>query len=177
MTAGYALFETCLGACAVAWDVGGITGLQLAEKDAARTRARLLRSHPGAVERVPPPSVASAIASIQALLSGSSVDLSSVPLDMSRVPAFARRVYDVARTIPVGETMTYGEIAERIGTGGDARAVGQALGHNPFPLVVPCHRVVAAGGRTGGFSAHGGVATKLRLLDIERTHAGVGRLF
>jgi methylated-DNA-[protein]-cysteine S-methyltransferase len=174
---GFALFDTALGACAVAWGSGGITGLQLPEGDAETTRARLLRHHPDAVEQPPPQEVADAIAAIRALLDGEHTDLSAVVLDLTRVPAFARRVYDVARTIAPGETLTYGEIAERIGARGEARAVGQALGHNPYPLVVPCHRVVAAGGKTGGFSARGGVATKLRLLDIERTHSGAGRLF
>jgi methylated-DNA-[protein]-cysteine S-methyltransferase len=174
---GYALFDTALGSCAVAWGAGGITGLQLPEGDGEATRARLLRHHPDAVEETPPPDVADAIAAIQTLLEGEHVDLSGVVLDTTRVPAFARQVYEIARTIAPGETLTYGEIAERIGARGEARAVGQALGHNPFPIVVPCHRVVAAGGRTGGFSARGGVATKLRLLDIERSVAGAGRLF
>ncbi len=175
--AGYALFDTALGPCAVAWGPGGISGLQLPEGDAEETRARLLRHHPDAVELEPPADVADAIVAIRALLEGEPVDLSAVTLDLSRVPVFARSVYEVARTIPPGETLTYGEIAERIGARGEARAVGQALGRNPYPIVVPCHRVVAAGGKTGGFSARGGVATKLRLLDIERTHAGTGQLF
>lgn len=174
---GYALFDTALGACAVAWGAGGITGVQLPESGAEQTRARLLRHQPDAVETEPPADVAAAIAAMRALLAGEHVDLSDVGLDMTRVPAFARSVYDVARTIAPGETLTYGEIAERIGARGEARAVGQALGRNPYPIVVPCHRVVAAGGKTGGFSARGGVETKLRLLDVERTHAGVGRLF
>ncbi len=169
----YALFDTALGTCAIAWGAGGVTGVQLPEGDAEATRARLLRHHPDAVEDAPPP----AADAIRALLDGEAVDLGSVELDTTRVPAFARRVYEVARTIAPGETLTYGEIAERVGARGEARAVGQALGRNPYPLVVPCHRVVAANGRTGGFSAHGGVATKLRLLEIERTHAGAGRLF
>ena len=101
-------------------------------------------------------------------LSGAAVDLSTVPLDMERVPAFERRVYEVARTIPPGQTLTYGEVAARLGDPGAAREVGQALGRNPFAVIVPCHRVVAAGGKTGGFSATGGVTTKLRLLEIER---------
>jgi methylated-DNA-[protein]-cysteine S-methyltransferase len=86
---------------------------------------------------------------------------------MTRVPAFHRAVYAVARAIPPGETLTYGEVARRLGDPGSARAVGQALGRNPFAIIVPCHRVVAAGGATGGFSAHGGAATKRRILAIE----------
>jgi methylated-DNA-[protein]-cysteine S-methyltransferase len=95
-------------------------------------------------------------------------DLSNIQLDMEGVPPFHRRVYEVARAIAPGNTRTYGEIATRLGDPGAARAVGQALGHNPFAPVVPCHRVLAAGGRSGGFSANGGVATKLRMLQIER---------
>jgi methylated-DNA-[protein]-cysteine S-methyltransferase len=172
---GYAVIDTAIGACAVAWGPVGITGVQLPEGDAEKTRGRLLHHHPDATEQAPPPDIAAAIAAITALLEGEHVDLSAIALDTTRVPPFARRVYEVARTIPPAETLTYGAIAERIGAPGEARAVGQALGHNPFPLIVPCHRVVAAGGKTGGFSARGGVATKLRLLEIERAHAHAGQ--
>ena len=102
-----------------------------------------------------------------ALLQGEASDLTSVELDMARVPPFDRRVYEVARTIPPGSTLTYGEIATRLGERRLAREVGQALGQNPFAIVVPCHRVVAAGGKVGGFSARGGIRTKLRMLAIE----------
>jgi methylated-DNA-[protein]-cysteine S-methyltransferase len=101
------------------------------------------------------------------LLAGEEVDLGEVELDLSDVPEFQREVYRVARSLPRGVTMTYGEVAARVGAAGAAQAVGQAMGHNPFPIVVPCHRVVAAGGGNGGFSAPGGVDTKLRLLAIE----------
>ncbi len=106
------------------------------------------------------------------LLDGAVTDLSSIELDMDRIPPFHRRVYQVARTISPGETMTYGEIAAQLGSAGSARAVGQALARNPFAIVVPCHRVLAAGGKVGGFSANGGATTKLRLLAIERARAG-----
>jgi methylated-DNA-[protein]-cysteine S-methyltransferase len=118
-----------------------------------------------------------AIDGIVALLGGEPADLTAVPLDMERLPAFQRAVYEIARTIPPGDTLTYGEIAARLGDPGTARAVGQALGSNPFPIVVPCHRVLAAGGRLGGFSAHGGTATKLRLLTLERARAVTPSLF
>ena len=108
-----------------------------------------------------------AIDGIVALLRGEPRDLASIALDMEQVPPFNRRVYEVARTIPPGSTMTYGEIAVRLGDRLLARDVGQALGQNPFAIVVPCHRVVAAGGKAGGFSARGGVKTKLRMLAIE----------
>jgi methylated-DNA-[protein]-cysteine S-methyltransferase len=170
MTAdGFAIFQTAIGACGVAWSGRGITAVQLPERDLERTRARLVRSSPGAHEGTPPPDVQEAVDAIAALLDGEPRDLSAVVLDIERrVPAvFNRRVYAIARTIPPGRTLTYGEIAARLGEPGAAQAVGQALGQNPFPIVVPCHRVVAAGGKTGGFSANGGVATKLRLLAIE----------
>jgi methylated-DNA-[protein]-cysteine S-methyltransferase len=132
-----------------------------------QTRARLLRLFPDASGVTPPPHVQQAIDAIVALLRGETIDLSFVTLDMDGVPEFHRRVYEVARTIPPGTTLSYGEIASRLGEPHAARAVGQALGRNPFPIVVPCHRVLAARGRTGGFSAPGGTATKLRLLAIE----------
>jgi methylated-DNA-[protein]-cysteine S-methyltransferase len=125
------------------------------------------RRFPDAPETPPPPAVQRAIAAIVALLEGEKRELFDVALDMARVPAFERRVYEVARGIPPGATLTYGEIAARLGAPGEARAVGEALGQNPFPIVVPCHRVLAAGGKVGGFSANGGIATKLRLLSIE----------
>jgi methylated-DNA-[protein]-cysteine S-methyltransferase len=90
---------------------------------------------------------------------------------MDAVPEFPRRVYEVARTIPPGGTLTYGEVAARLGDARLAREVGQALGRNPFAIIVPCHRVLAAGGMPGGFSASGGVATKMRLLSIEGARA------
>jgi methylated-DNA-[protein]-cysteine S-methyltransferase len=115
----------------------------------------------------PPPEIQRAVDAIVSHLDGEPTDLSFIPLDLDGVPDFHRRVYEVARTIPPGSTLSYGEIATRLGDPGSARAVGQALGRNPFVLVVPCHRVLAARGKTGGFSAHGGTATKLTLLAIE----------
>jgi methylated-DNA-[protein]-cysteine S-methyltransferase len=164
----FALFQTAIGRCAIAWSGAGIVTLQLPEGGDQRTRARVLRRWPQAHEETPPPEVQRAIDAIVALLSGEATDLSSVVIDMERVAAFERRVYEIARTIGPGETLTYGEIATRLGDPTAAREVGQALGRNPFAIIVPCHRVVAAGGRAGGFSANGGVATKLRLLEIER---------
>ena len=125
------------------------------------------RRFPDTPEAPPPPAVERAIEGIVALLQGEAIDLSAVALDMEHVPPFERRVYEVARTIPPGATLAYGDIAARLGAPGEAREVGQALGQNPFPIVVPCHRVLAAGGKVGGFSANGGIATKLRLLTIE----------
>jgi methylated-DNA-[protein]-cysteine S-methyltransferase len=126
---------------------------------------------PDAREGSPPEAVQEAITGIVSLLSGEPADLTSAALDMSRVPGFHRRVYEVARTIPAGRTLTYSEIAQRLGEPGAAREVGRALGENPFPIIVPCHRVLAANGKLGGFSAPGGTVTKLRLLRIEGAHA------
>jgi len=171
MTAGgsthIALFQTAIGPCGIAWGRNGVTGVQLPEGRETATRARLLRRFPGALEAAPPPGVQRAVDGIVALLRGDASDLSRVPLDMEHVPAFHRRVYEVARSIPPGATLSYGEVAARLGERGLARAVGQALGRNPFAIVVPCHRVLAASGKLGGFSASGGVTTKLRLLTIE----------
>jgi O-6-methylguanine DNA methyltransferase len=164
---GFALFDTTIGRCGIAWGARGVVGVQLPEAHALETRARLLRRFPDAREAEPPPAVRRAQGGIAALLRGEARDLSAVVLDMEHVPPFHRRVYEVARAIPPGATLSYGAIATRLGAPGSARAVGQALGRNPFAIVVPCHRVLAAGGKVGGFSANGGVTTKLRLLAIE----------
>src|SRR5271169_3111376 len=164
---GFALFDTAIGRCGIAWGERGIAGIQLPEAGERETRARMLDRFPAAGEAVPPPEAQRAVDSIAALLRGEASDLSEVALDTDHLPAFHRRVYDVARTIPPGKTLSYGAIAAQLGASGAARAVGQALGRNPFPIVVPCHRVLAAGGKIGGFSAEGGIATKRRLLAIE----------
>ena len=130
-------------------------------------RARLRRRVPGAREALPVGVAQRALDGIVALLRGEPSDLDAIALDMEGVPAFHQRVYEVARTIRRGETLSYGAIAARLSSPEMARDVGQALGQNPFPLIVPCHRVLAADGKLGGFSAYGGVATKLRLLAIE----------
>jgi methylated-DNA-[protein]-cysteine S-methyltransferase len=165
--AGYTLFDSAIGRCGIAWNERGITWVQLPEKHERLTRLRMIGRLPDAREARPPPAVQSAIDGIVSLLSGEAIDLSWVTLDMDRLPSFERRVYQAARRIPAGATLSYGELAVRAGAPGSARAVGRALGRNPFAIVVPCHRVVAAGGRMGGFSAHGGTTTKRRLLEIE----------
>jgi methylated-DNA-[protein]-cysteine S-methyltransferase len=165
---GFALFDTAIGPCGIAWGERGVVGVQLPESNRVATRKRLARRFPGAPEASPPRDVRRALGAITALLEGEAADLSAIALDMDGVPDFHRRVYEAARAIPPGVTLTYGEIAKGMGAPGSARAVGQALGRNPFAVIVPCHRVLAAGGRTGGFSASGGVSTKLRMLAIER---------
>src|SRR5215469_3937453 len=167
MASGFALFDTAIGRCGVAWGERGVAGVQLPEAGEPETRARMLQRFPTAGEEVPPPEVRRLIDGIVALLRGEASDLSTIVLDTDQVPAFHRRVYEAARAIPPGMTLSYGDIATRVGAPGAARAVGQALGRNPFPIVVPCHRVLAAGPSIGGFSAQGGVATKRRMLAIE----------
>jgi methylated-DNA-[protein]-cysteine S-methyltransferase len=170
MTTGqsFALFDTPIGPCGIAWGARGICGVQLPDASEARSRARLMRRYPHAREASPPPQVRHAIEAIAALLAGQPTDLSAIALDMDGVPEFDRRVYEAARNIVPGRTLSYGELAARLGERSLARDVGEALGRNPFPIIVPCHRVLAAGGKSGGFSANGWVATKLRLLTIER---------
>jgi methylated-DNA-[protein]-cysteine S-methyltransferase len=163
----FCLFHTAIGACAIAWSHRGVTDLWLPETDERKTRARVFRRLPHAIETTPPPFIEHAIDGIVSLLEGEPRDLTEVPLDLESVPDFHRRVYEIARTIKPGTTLSYGEVAARVGEPDAARAVGQALGRNPIPIIVPCHRVLAARGGTGGFSAPGGTATKLRLLAIE----------
>jgi methylated-DNA-[protein]-cysteine S-methyltransferase len=164
---GYALFDTAIGRCGISWSEQGIVAVQLPERDDERTRARLRNRSRGAAQTAPPPGIRQVIDEITRLVRGEPVDLASAVLDSEGVPAFHQRVYEITRTIPPGATLTYGEIATRLNDPGAARAVGQALGSNPFPIIVPCHRVLAANGQLGGFSANGGRATKRRLLEIE----------
>lgn len=164
---GFTLFDTPIGSCAIAWGGRGINGVQLPEGSEGAARARMRDRFPGVPEREAPAHARRAIAAIVALLNGEAADLTTISLDMDRLPPFHQRVYAMARRIPAGETRSYGEVATHIGAPGAARAVGQALRRNPFPIVVPCHRVLAAGGKVGGFTATGGTDTKLRLLAIE----------
>jgi methylated-DNA-[protein]-cysteine S-methyltransferase len=157
-----------------AWDRRGAA--QLPARDDGAIRARLLRHHPGAREAAPTDEVARAIEGIAAVVAGEPRDLADVVLDLSGVPEFNRRVYAVARTIKPGATLAYGAIAAQLGEP-DALSVGEAMGRNPCPIIVPCHRVVAAGGKTGGFSAPGGATTKRRLLAIEGASAEAPTLF
>ena len=171
---GFAIFDTDIGRCSIAWGERGIVGVHLPEGREVATRALVTGRFPGAREAPPPPHVQRAIDAIGALFRGEASNLSGVVLDMDRVPPFHRRVYEEARRIAPGATLSYGEVARRLGAPGSARAVGQALGRNPFAIVVPCHRVLAAGGRAGGFSANGGITTKLRMLSIEVQRASGG---
>jgi methylated-DNA-[protein]-cysteine S-methyltransferase len=174
---GFTLFETAIGACAVAWNARGLIGVQLPEANEAATNARTRRRFPAAKELAPPPQVQAAIDGMRALLSGERRDLSNVVIDNDNVPEFNAKVYAIVRQIPPGQTLTYGEVAEKLGDKSLARAVGQAMGQNPCPIVMPCHRVLAASGKSGGFSAPGGVVTKLTLLTIEGAQPGGPTLF
>ena len=163
----FAIFDTAIGRCGIAWATRGINSVQLPMGDENKTRARIHQRHGDLAEAAPPTEVRRAIEGIVELLAGKPNDLADVVLDLDGVPEFNRGVYDIARTIPPGKTMTYGDIAKRLGGVELSRDVGQALGRNPCPIVVPCHRVLAAGGKPGGFSANGGVVTKLKMLAIE----------
>jgi methylated-DNA-[protein]-cysteine S-methyltransferase len=170
---GFSLFETSIGHCGIAWSEHGLVGVLLPEASIGQTRLRMQRDFPQVHEMPPPPGVRAASERITGLLrgdrdaSGRCDDLRSLELDMRFVSPFNRRVYQLTRAILPGSTLSYGALAARLGEPGAARAVGRALGDNPFAPVVPCHRVLAAGRRAGGFSAGGGVRTKLRMLEIE----------
>jgi methylated-DNA-[protein]-cysteine S-methyltransferase len=166
ISSGFHVFPSPLGPCGIAWSARGIAGIQLPEADAQATRRRLARRFRALAEAEPDAAVGAAIERIVALLAGADPDLSAIVLDHGAVPDFDRAVYELTRRIPRGATSTYGDLARQLGDIALAREVGRALGANPTPIVVPCHRVLAAAG-TGGFSARGGVSTKLRLLAIE----------
>jgi methylated-DNA-[protein]-cysteine S-methyltransferase len=163
----FAIFDTAIGSCGIVWGERGISGVQLPMGSEDKTRKRIQQRNDDIPEAEPTAEVRRAIDAIKELLMGKPNDLSGVVLDLDGVPEFNRGVYDIARTIPPGKTMTYGDIAKKLGGVELSRDVGQALGHNPCPIVVPCHRVLAAGNKPGGFSANGGVVTKLKMLEIE----------
>ncbi|QPF84090.1 methylated-DNA--[protein]-cysteine S-methyltransferase [Bradyrhizobium genosp. L] len=163
----YAIFATAIGACGVVWGEHGITATQLPMGNEDKTRKRILQRNGEVTEAVPPAEVRHAIDAMVELLAGKPNDLIDIALDLDGVPEFNRGVYAIARKIPPGKTITYGDIAKQLGGVELSRDVGQALGHNPCPIVVPCHRVLAAGNKPGGFSANGGVVTKLKMLEIE----------
>jgi methylated-DNA-[protein]-cysteine S-methyltransferase len=162
----FALFPTPLGDCGIAWRDEMVVATRLPEESSADTGGRLA-ARTGATKGEPPRAIRRAIASMAALLEGERTDLTFIVCDFSRIDPFATKVYAATRAIPAGETLTYGAIALQIGDKQLAQKVGQALGRNPFPIIVPCHRVIGANGRLTGFSANGGVKTKLRMLEIE----------
>ena len=169
--AHFSLFPTRIGACGIAWRSDTVVATHLPERTSSATAARLA-ARTRASKGEPPPHIQSAIASITALLEGARADLAYIACDFSRIDPFAVKVYGATRAIPAGETRTYGAIALQLGDRQLARRVGRALGRNPLPIIVPCHRVIGANGRLTGFSAHGGVATKLEMLRTEGARIG-----
>lgn len=164
----YAIFPTAGGFCGIAWSAAGITRFQLPTSDAAATERLLRRRVPAAVAGAPPPEVAAAIDLVQRYFAGEPTDFTGVVLDLDGQEPFFRQIYDAARRIGWGATTTYGALAKELGAGPEAaRDVGQAMAKNPVALLIPCHRVLAAGNRLGGFSAPGGAAAKARMLDLE----------
>lgn len=172
--AAYCLFETPLGTCGIAWretaDAGSqvvVTAVQLPEASAQATESRIARKAGSNQRNAPPPEIAAVIEKIRLHLGGEIQDLRSVAVDLSDATPFFRQIYEATRQIPPGQTRTYGEIAKAVGQPAAAQEVGQAMAKNPVPIIVPCHRVSAAGGKLGGFSAPGGPATKAKLLALE----------
>lgn len=165
--AAFSLFDAAVGRCAVIWRDDAIIGVALPGACDEATRGAVRRRHPQAAETAPPAFVENVIAKMIRLCEGEAVNFDDAPLDRSGIEPFANRVYDILLRTPPGETTTYGAIAVELGGAALSRAVGAALGANPFPIIIPCHRVTAAGGKMGGFSAPGGADTKRRLLDIE----------
>ena len=172
---GYTIFDTGIGRCGIAWGELGVMGVQLPEAREIDTRKRLFQLYPEARELRPPVNVEIAIEGIEALLRGGDSDLSDVTLDMTGIPAFNQRVYAFARSIPRGETRTYEEVANGLRVQGASYSVAQALGRNPFMIIVPCHRVLETGNYADKISAHGGVVSKRRLLTIEGAHPTVSK--
>jgi methylated-DNA-[protein]-cysteine S-methyltransferase len=171
----YAIIETAIGACGIAWSGDKITRFRLPERDAAVTEARLQRRTGDEQACDPPPAVARAIESLRRYFLGERVGFDDVAIALPRVTDFQQRVYAEARALRWGETATYGDLAKRAGDPQGAQAVGQAMGSNPLPIIIPCHRVLAAGGKLGGFSAYGGIVTKQKLLAMEGVHLDGGQ--
>ena len=172
MTVRHHIFATAIGACGVAWNERGLAAVQLPERDESATASRLAARSGSAGPAEPPQDIAALIAGIRRSLAGERIDFSAVPVDLENVDPFRRKLYAALRTITYGRTTTYGALAKALGTAEweGARDVGEAMGRNPVPIVIPCHRVLAAGGKLGGFTAPGGVATKQKLLALEGVH-------
>jgi methylated-DNA-[protein]-cysteine S-methyltransferase len=166
------VFDTAMGPCGVAWSARGLTHVQFADTTAAATEQRLAARSGSAGEAEPPPWVASLVEDIRRYFAGDLVDFSGVAVDFSALDPYRRKLYETMRTLKWGETTTYGGLARQLGATDweGAREVGEAMGRNPMPIVIPCHRILAAGGKLGGFSAPGGAATKAKLLALEGVH-------
>lgn len=169
----YHVFETERGHCAIAWSGKGVVRFRLPEPSAAASERAMLRRFPEAVPAAPPPEIATAVENAKRYFAGERVDFSTVPVDLGEQEGLYLRIYAAARRLGWGETTTYGAMAKEFGDDWEiARDVGQAMAKNPVPLIVPCHRVLAAGGKPGGFSAPGGAATKLMMLELEGVRLG-----
>ena len=169
----YLIFETASGFCGIGWSRGGITRLQLPARGAEATERNLRRRLPGAEPGIPTPQVLEAIASVKRHFEGEKIDFSGLQLDLDGQDEFFKQIYAAARRVGWGQTTTYGTLAKELGVGPEAaRDVGRAMANNPVPLIIPCHRVLAAGGKVGGFSAPGGSAAKIRMLELEGVHLG-----
>jgi methylated-DNA-[protein]-cysteine S-methyltransferase len=163
----FCIVETAIGAVGLVWSDLAVTEVWLPAGPAPRMRAQLTQTH---TEASPGGFAADAATGIRSLLAGADVSLADIPVDLSALSAFDQAVLRITASIPLGDTMTYGEVASALSEPGAAQAVGRALGRNPIPIVIPCHRVVGTGW-IGGFSAPGGSATKVRILEIESAHA------
>ena len=169
----YCVFDTAIGPCGVAWSERGLRRLQLPESDRGATERRLSKGAARATGAAPA-AIDQLIADIQDYTTGRSIDFAAVAVDLTNVEPFEAKVYTAARAVLWGQTVSYGELARRIGSPAAARAVGRALAGNPVPVVIPCHRVLAKGHRIGGFSAPGGTFTKERLLALEGVRVEAG---
>ena len=163
------LFDTAIGECGIAWNPRGLVGVQLPEKDRGQTELRLAVKCRSTNAADVPPWVQGLVTDIQRYLAGQPVDFSAVTVDLGGIDDFRQKLYAALRGVGAGRTVTYGELAKELGLIGweGARDVGEAMGKNPVPVVIPCHRVLAAGNKPGGFSAYGGVTTKQKLLALE----------
>ena len=167
----YHIFETAGGFCGIAWSSSGITRFQLPTKSAEATERLLQRRQPGIEPGIPTPEVAEAIAAVKRYFDGEEIDFSGFAVDLGQQDAFFEQIYAAARRIGWGRTTTYGALAKELGAGPEAaRDVGRAMAKNPVALIIPCHRVLAAGGKIGGFSAPGGSTAKQRMLELEGVH-------
>jgi methylated-DNA-[protein]-cysteine S-methyltransferase len=171
MTHRYLIFETAHGFCGIAWNDVGITRFQLPTRSHGAAARALLRRMPSAESGTPTPQVVEAVDAVKRYFEGEETDFSGVTLDLSDQDIFFKQIYAAARQVGWGRTTTYGALAKKLGAGPEAaRDVGQAMARNPVALIIPCHRVLAAGGKVGGFSAPGGAAAKVRMLELEGVH-------
>jgi len=169
----YHVFETAGGYCGIAWNNVGIVRFQLPTRSAEATTRNLLRHMPDAERAAPTPEVSEAITAAKRYFNGEKIDFSDVRLDLDGQDEFFQQIYAALRCVGWGHTTTYGSLAKELGAGPEAaRDVGKAMAKNPVPLIIPCHRVLAAGGKVGGFSAPGGATAKVHMLELEGVHLG-----